>query len=48
MILTAIPVSAVPLAVFLTSDEWEQTIYMAFELLKEVLPYSGNGPSVRP
>ena len=48
MISTAIPVSGVPLAVFLTSDEREQTIY---ELLKEVLPHNaffGNGPSVGP
>ena len=51
MISTAIPVSGVPLAVFLTSDEREQTIYKAFELLKEVLPHNaffGNGPSVGP
>ena len=51
IISTATAMSGIPLAVLLTSDEREDTVYNAFELLKEVLPpfaFFGNGPSVGP
>lgn len=45
VILTATAMSGVPLAVLLTSDEREDTVFKAFQLLKKVVP-SGNNPSV--
>lgn len=48
---TASSVSGVPLAVVLTSDEREQTMHKAFELVKEILPqcaFYGNGPNSGP
>ena len=38
IISTATAMSGIPLAVLFTSDEREDTVYKAFELLKEVLP----------
>ena len=35
---TTTPASGVPLAVALTSDEKEETIYKALEIIKEVIP----------
>jgi hypothetical protein len=43
--------SGIPLAVILTSDEQEETIHKAFEMVKEVLPsdaFFGNGPHTGP
>ena len=51
IISTATAMSGIPLAVLFTSDEREDTVYKAFELLKEVLPpcaFFGNGSSVGP
>ena len=41
IISTATAMSGVPLGVLLTSDERDATVFMAFQLLKEVLPPNG-------
>ena len=51
IISTSTTASGVPLAVILTSDEREQTIYAAFELVKQILTTSaffGRGPDCGP
>ena len=51
IISTAAAMTGVPLAVILTSDEREDTVLKAFQLLKNVLPpnaFFGNGPSIGP
>ena len=51
MLSTASTASGIPLVIELTSDEREQTIYNASEMLKEVLPswaFFGNGPQTGP
>ena len=48
---TASTASGIPLAIILTSDERENTIQRAFEMVKEILPpwaFFGNGPNTGP
>lgn len=48
---TTTTASGVPLAVALTSDETEETIYKALEMVKEVVPsaaFFGKGPNIGP